>query len=574
MSTELYPEIDFHLNFSPFEPYHLFQEEGQWNGQKGKIRLHTPQESLSPKGVELVYVYGIGLGYHIQTLLTWLEKKPSHVVVILEDDIGAIAAFLQMEHATALLRHPQIHLRFVPHVGDWDQVLEECAEEFPFEYVEVLALDAYRRLKSARFRSLRLQLLRKTVLWHALHVEIIHSHLFTQNIWSSIQRWPESFNANLWKGKFQGVPAVICGAGPSLSEAVPLLKTLKEKALIIGCGSAVSALGHFGMAPHLAMALDPNRKEYQALEKRLSAATPLLYCSRLFPKVFELFQGPLGYLRSGSGGALEAYFEKKLGIQEAVIGPDLGREALSVTTLAVAYAEALGCSPIILVGVDLAYTGLKEYAHQEKRPLLEEKRATDRHIVRKDRSGRPILTLVKWVMESDVLSAFAKKHPKTKFYNASEGLGFRHIPFVPLEELITHHCSQTHPIEQKIVRNISDTRLAISHTEMASLKKELLQSLKRCQKICKEMIQEIKEGRKEGGKAVVLEADLQEELAFEPLLSCIGTCFLRAAQKRVALPHDREAPEYAEKMTFLAAAKWNHLKRVISSQIKALQLMT
>ncbi len=44
------------------------------------------------------------------------------------------------------------------------------------------------------------------------------------------------------------------------------------------------------------------------------------------------------------------------------VGPELGPEAFSVTTIAIALAVEMGCNPILLDGIDLAYTGMKRYA--------------------------------------------------------------------------------------------------------------------------------------------------------------------------------------------------------------------
>ena len=89
---------------------------------------------------------------------------------------------------------------------------------------------------------------------------------------------------------------------------------------------------------------------------------PFLFGSRLYPKVFELFDGPYGYIRSGTGGALESYVEQELGLNDPYLGYDLGREALSVTTLALSLAHSWGCNQIIFAGVDMAYAREKHYA--------------------------------------------------------------------------------------------------------------------------------------------------------------------------------------------------------------------
>jgi hypothetical protein len=111
-----------------------------------------------------------------------------------------------------------------------------------------------------------------------------------------------------------------------------------------------------------------------------------------------------------------------------------------VTSICLAWAEFLGCNPILLSGVDLAYTENRRYAPgvaEEELDLEETSGSADRLVKRKDRKGQPIYTAVRWLMESAAFSHFAKKHPKTKFWNTTEGgIGFKKIPFCSLEEAI------------------------------------------------------------------------------------------------------------------------------------------
>ena len=92
--------------------------------------------------------------------------------------------------------------------------MEECATEFSFDKIEVSALKAYE--KRARFKKIKLSLLRKTVLWNALTTETILNHLLHDNIIPNLRRIPHCCYINHWKDALKGVPIIICGAGPSL----------------------------------------------------------------------------------------------------------------------------------------------------------------------------------------------------------------------------------------------------------------------------------------------------------------------------------------------------------------------
>lgn len=573
MQTELYPEIDFHLNFTPYEPFTLIDEpNGKKNATRGSFHLHQGEDELKRwkkrlqfEQIGLLYLYGIGLGYYYEALKPWLAEKTSNILVILEDDLGAIDAFLTMENAAEILHHPQVHLRYLSNQNSLEESLEEITREFPCEKVAVSALESYRA--SPVFKKLKLLIPRKTTLWHALLSESLHSGLFCRNILQNMLRLQNSFCINRWRGEFQGVPAVICGAGPSLQAAASHLKHLENKALLFAGGSTLSALSHLGIRPHLGLAIDPNPREYDCLKGCHYSDLPLIYGGRLLPKAFELFHGPLGYIRSGTGGACESYLEEKLGVKEEEIGPDLGREALSVTTLAVATAVALGCDPIIFVGVDMAYTDQKLYAQGVKatwRLNQEETRVSEQLVRRKDRLGRPIFTLVKWIMESDTLSSYAKLHRDRRFFNASEGgLGFRKIPYQPFEKLIQEHCTQSYNLRERISKKIAATQLNISSTAIETEYKILRKSLQRSLTLVDDILENLG-----SPKVIALEMELHEEVAFRPLLEAIAPAFTMAFRKSYGFPH---VGYDSEKEKAFENAKWTHLKSNIKTHLETLK---
>lgn len=552
MPTTHYPEINFHLQFAPFQP-----------------RVLKPEYFLMPLKLDhitLLYVYGLGEGSWFSQVEEWLETNSSHVLVILEDDLGVIAAFLKMPSAGTILHHPQIYLKFVASKEMWEKTLGECAKEFPYDHLYVTALPSYAKKKHARFRHIKLKIQRKTVLWNALLSEELLAPLFHKNILANIWQLPNTFYVNLWRGTFKGIPAIICGAGPSLVEAQDILKKHGNQALIFAGGSAISALSYMNITPHFAVAIDPNPQEYEHLKNLTCPQTPLIFSSRLLPKARALFSGPLGYLSSKTGGPLEAYLEKKLKLEEPSIGTDLGQEALSVTTLATSLAYALGCDPIIFVGVDMAYTGSQMYAPGViESYTLGGQKVCDQPIVRKNTQGNLVSTLVKWVMESEALSQYAKSHPDRLFFNASpKGLGFKHIPNKNLEDILR---PLSRDLKEEIGKKIAETKLSISQTDIEALFLQIQQSLERCLVLTEGLLQE--EGL-ESGKKILLEMDLQEEIAYQPLLEGTLFAFELARKKSFLIPDDLSHPLYFERALRFEKAKWYHLKECLEQELISL----
>ncbi len=307
-----------------------------------------------------------------------------------------------------------------------------------------------------------------------------------------------------------------------------------------------------GITPHFGMALDPNPEEYERLLPAKPLEMPFLYTNRLLPSVFSLCKGPVGYMKSDTGGIFESWMEEKLDIAGTAIGPDLGREALSVTTLAIAYAYALGCDPIILAGVDLAYTGMKRYADGvvedpkiSIEALQKDKRATEQILLEKGRDGKPIYTLVKWVMERDCIEEFAKSHPERRFINATEGgLGFSEIPYAPLGSI---DLSTSFDLRGKIDTEIQQAKLPhITKGKILQLYREVEESLQRCRVIAREMLT-----KPVFGKKTLLESDWQEEIAYTALLQLVDPALDRILFRYYQDPEKRDERKWQELSSIL-----------------------
>lgn len=377
----------------------------EWEA-KEKRPLDLRGWNLNIENVEVLYVYGFHESAY-EYLLPWLRENVERRLIFLEDDTGILARGLYLED-------PQVEVEWLH--GD---ILQELAERYPAKCIEVIGLPG------KQTRKLRLQLLRRTTLSHALFIDRLHGYQPFQNFVLNLPHTKHAFYAN--RLRFPNVPAIICGAGPSLQKDIETLRSLENKALIIAGGSAIAALSSVGIIPHFAMAIDPNLEEYRRLRNSFAFECPFLFSTRLFPGVFRTCNGPFGYMRTGIGGACELWLEEELGLTDPLIGEHLSDESISVTAICQAFAQHVGCNPIIFTGVDLAYTDGQRYAagvsdeETKFKEIDDKKSAADRILRRKDKQGNWVHTAVRWMMEGKSLAHYAKKHPEIEWVNATQG---------------------------------------------------------------------------------------------------------------------------------------------------------
>lgn len=516
--------------------------------------------SLDLNSIEILYIYGLGLGFYFEPLKGWLEEKKERQVVFIEDDLAVISTFMQAS-LSQLLPHPRLHLHFIPHAKKWRSSLKHLAQAFPSDRIAFTTLHTNEKASKRKIAEMRLFMHKETARLNTLYSEILNSHRLFSNIYSNFKRLSESFLINHFKGRFANIPAIVCGAGPSLTSATPILKQCEDRALIFAGGSTIPALGAEQVQPHLCVAIDPNPLEYERLKEAQAFQTPFIFIARLFPSLFSLLNGPFGYMRSSMAVAIEKSLGTQLNLGEELIGSRLNSEAFSVTTLTIALAHYMGCNPIILSGVDLAFTNKKCYAEGVGHsvsfdPLQKKSRAIDQWIKKKDREGKPLYTRVGWMMEASAIDAYVRAHPETLFINSTEGgLGFSNIAYIPLDKAIEKHGTHFYDLQALLQTEIEDARLDSSlSSQIEKWFEELRQSLERMGLILEEM-----EKHPNSGKRVVLEMDLQEEFAFSHLFQAVDKVLERLTQN---------SPEAA------LPEKLHHYKAMLKSYLETLRAST
>ncbi len=346
----------------------------------------------------------------VERVTGWLRAHLQRRLIFLEPRGPVLAHWMRLNGPW--LRDPQVELHFLPKRPDsafW-------ARENPFQKIAVAALPSV-----APHRAFRRALQEHTLREHMLFVNRLQGARLWRHTLRNLAHFSRSFLVNNMRDRYRGMPAVIVGAGPSLERDLDVLRQLSSRALILAGGSAIRALSAHGIAPHFALALDPNEEEIARVVSQFP--TPLLYATRLHPEVLNRWRGPLGYIRAGMGGMPEAWCEARLGLTCPPL--HLHPESYSVTPVAVELAAFFGCSSATLVGVDLAYTGGRRYAAgvegpESREPML---------LTSRDVYGNPIQTSLQWDLESRALTAAARRLP---LFNASRGLAIPAVPHRPL----------------------------------------------------------------------------------------------------------------------------------------------
>jgi hypothetical protein len=156
------------------------------------------------------------------------------------------------------------------------------------------------------------------------------------------------------QGRYEGVPAFIIGAGPSLDKNVRLLGEAARKGIVFATNTGALSLAKHGIEPQVVACIE-------SIDASSKLST-LPFISRSI-RAFSLSGAPQT-LRTGTGPLLPLHeaVPQYAGPLEELTGAGGVPMSGSVSTVAFGLARMLGCSPIVLVGQDLAYSGGRTYA--------------------------------------------------------------------------------------------------------------------------------------------------------------------------------------------------------------------
>ncbi|MGA8163455.1 MAG: 6-hydroxymethylpterin diphosphokinase MptE-like protein [Waddliaceae bacterium] len=407
------------LNLADRQTQQCFHSTKDPEGEAGKWF-----DELDLVDARLLYVYGVGLGYAYEAAKEWLEADARRSLIFLEDDLEVISQLFRTANGGKILNDPQVYLYFFQGDVKEGEIYNHFFWDFFKSKYVISCLGYYKKIKRKEFEGLK-----ETIdINYLSYKRQIEDYLnlgkdFFPNFYANLLKLPDSYSGNSLFGKFKGIPAIISGAGPSLEKHLDVLKTVGKKALLLAGGSAVTALTTAGVRPHFGLSIDPYPSQYERFARCPKLDFPFFYRHRVHFRALELLQGPRLYVKGSIGYYTAKWFDLRLGIAGEEI-----EEGHSVLNFALEIARSLGCNPIILVGVDFAFTRMQTYASGvendvriSKEALLSQETHGEKMIEKKDRDGQSIYTLGKWILEANWIGDFAKKHTELTLINATEG---------------------------------------------------------------------------------------------------------------------------------------------------------
>jgi hypothetical protein len=153
-----------------------------------------------------------------------------------------------------------------------------------------------------------------------------------------------------WAGALAGVPALVCGSGPSLDASGEKLRQFADRGVVLAADSALGALARWGVTADFAVTIDATKTPAKCLAPDCRPPGRLL-AATISPPTWRETMGD-EHVYFVSGNQLSEDWLASLGLSKTALTVQ-GNCGITAVELAI----YLGCSPICLFGMDNAVDG-------------------------------------------------------------------------------------------------------------------------------------------------------------------------------------------------------------------------
>ena len=395
-----------------------------------------------------VFFYGIGLGYHIEK---FQEAFPNHNYSIYEpipEIFFTISAQVELKQ---VMTNKMTNLYMDTHKSESNSYLEEFRTSN--KKIHIIVLPSYQNIIKGKIQYFQ-DNVRKTVLNRRSN---FHTNINFQKHWvlNSILNFKTVLDTpNMLKDidrkQFEGKPAIIVSAGPSLVEDIEHLRFIKENnlAYLFSVGSAINSLIEYDVLPDAVCTYDPGEKNHLVFKKMIEKGIkdmPMIFGSSVGYETLTRYEGPKAHFIT-SQDRTSLYF-----LHDQIEFNDLILDSPSIAVMTFQLLNKLGASPIIFAGQNLGYLYDRKYSEGIEYEHIESKvesHEMDNALITNDVYGNQIKTNRGFNSMRENIEHYARMYTENTFINTTKGgSAIEGVPFRPIDEVIKSVL--TEPIEKQ-----------------------------------------------------------------------------------------------------------------------------
>lgn len=291
--------------------------------------------------------FGLGLGYLSEL---FIKDKKDALIVLIEPDIFIFILFLSSRDLSDIFSHKNLIIIPATNPSQTLLILENLNINLSHSFYFKPSLDVSSGWIE-EFRSIRERHRQK-------------NELNCNTLKKFYVRWLRNFMYNIdklsaldgilqLKNAFSHIPCIIFAAGPSLDEHIRILKPYQDNFIIIAVDTSLASLLDAGLLPDFVILMDGQYLNFLHIVGAKAYSSILITESTVYPSVFR--EGFAKIYLASSAFPLARYIEDFLESKGSLSSGG------SVATSSWDLARLFSCTPIIMAGLDLAFT--KEKTH-------------------------------------------------------------------------------------------------------------------------------------------------------------------------------------------------------------------
>lgn len=286
-------------------------------------------------------IYGLGLGYHIDELLS-LDNNIR--IEVYECDRNIIQLACAFSELGSIFKKSNVTLNYDPKFTGLLERIKRISleDEFVIHYPSMCCIKNIEEKEKLedyfiQYSSIKNQL-----------------KLLNGNFRKNITHYDGL--ADELKNKFQGKDLYIIAAGPSLDNNFLYLKKVmdREEAIILATGTVLKKLVQAGIKPNYFIVIDANERVYSQISGLEHENIPMLYLSTSYHGFADNYTGEKYIILQKGYSKAEQYAKE--------VDSNLYRTGGSVSTTALDLGIEFNCKRIIFLGLDLAYSNHSTHA--------------------------------------------------------------------------------------------------------------------------------------------------------------------------------------------------------------------
>lgn len=301
---------------------------------------------ISDSNSETIFVvFGLGAGEHIKDLYNKITD--SNKIIIIEPSAAIIQEIIKLNDYSLMLQDDRIALCYFD-----DRIrkhLNGLIEDHKIDNVKVEVFSNYNVIFKDEYETFTNEInsIKKSKKMGNNTLNTF-SHLFFNNFIENVFALDEFYTVNHLKNIYKDKPAIIVSAGPSLTKNIRLLKEVQDKFIIICGPRTLGILVQNGIKTDFLCEVDPQEEVYNFAKDYIDLEIPLVFMDSASNKLVKEQKG-LKIIAANQG--MEKHLEEMLGIRvDSLI------QGGSVAHFCMGLAVYMGCSTVIFIGQDLAYT--------------------------------------------------------------------------------------------------------------------------------------------------------------------------------------------------------------------------